>query len=421
MADKIDIKIDNTVAQQIFEYAYWANVKQGTEIAGWGHWTKDKGIYKLAPLLKQTASGAEVDTFPEGIFNDVNYDISDMNVQWHSHVNMGCTPSGMSGDKGLIVKALKVFPFLISIIVNCKGEYSCELNISKRGDFDLPEPLQFDCNLIRIYNKESAVRTEVYKKLRLPRPVRSKVIGFTSDNTTLITIKKNGKTYYNQYQDGCKWDNEARTWYMEEDKKAEDLTVRKAYKSNVHTYLAGKETTYGHYTIAGIKIQGQFDAKGEFTPDKAEVQKYNDAVQKETELIEADKKKVMNQKDKTGTVQTGLTNEPLDNGANMSITQLQHLTSQGLYEAKPYYNNILRCLMKIMNDFPMEFEYECDSSTGNIIVRNNAYHFTVEIDTDGTIYDETAKQMAWWQYLERVKLDKDFKYSISALEDVKYT
>src|SRR5690606_2508550 len=121
------IAISNKVMDKMFEYAAWANHHFGTEIAGWGHFSEENGIYKLAPLPKQTVKGAEVDSFPTEITNDVNYDISDMTVQWHSHVEMGVNPSYT--DKQFIKDALEIMPYLISIIVNVKGEYSAEINI----------------------------------------------------------------------------------------------------------------------------------------------------------------------------------------------------------------------------------------------------------------------------------------------------
>ena len=168
MADKIDIKIDAKVFYQMFEFSTYAKSLFGTEIAGWGHYTKDKGIYKLAPLPKQIISGAEVDTFPDEILRDTEYDISDMTVQWHSHVDFAPNPSGT--DEALIRKAMELFPYLISIIVNCKNEYTAMLNIKKSGEIYLPTPIRLDVNLVPYYDN-SEVKTLVKKQCKQPKAV----------------------------------------------------------------------------------------------------------------------------------------------------------------------------------------------------------------------------------------------------------
>ena len=67
---KIDITIDPAVLNKIFTYAHYADKHYGSEIAGWGHYTKDKGIYKLAPLSEQEVSSAEVEGFPDDILEE---------------------------------------------------------------------------------------------------------------------------------------------------------------------------------------------------------------------------------------------------------------------------------------------------------------------------------------------------------------
>jgi len=170
--DKIGIAIDAKVLYQMYEYAAYAETHFEAEVAGWGHYNKEDGIYKLAPLLPQIVSSAEVDTFPDQLVNNKDYDMSDMIVQWHSHVYMATNPSGT--DKELIKDALELFPMLISIIVNCKHEYSARLDIRKVGAdhcmINLDDPMTYDINLVPYYDN-SAVNKEVKKKLRKPKPV----------------------------------------------------------------------------------------------------------------------------------------------------------------------------------------------------------------------------------------------------------
>lgn len=127
----MNIPIHMDVFGEMLELANQAYEQFNSEIAGWAHYTKDKGIYKMAPLCKQIAEGMEIDTFPNDILENQNYDMSDMIVQWHSHVTLGTTPS--TTDIDLIKKATKLFPLLISVIVNIYGEYSCRIDSRRIG------------------------------------------------------------------------------------------------------------------------------------------------------------------------------------------------------------------------------------------------------------------------------------------------
>jgi len=170
--DKIKINIESATYHKMFEYAYFAKKHFSAEIAGWGHLDKERGIYKLAPLTKQYVEGAEVNNFPNDILNDTKYDISDLVVQWHSHVDMGTSPS--QPDKENIVNTLKLFPILVSIIVNCKGEYSARLDYknigSKNVNLSLSTIQTMDVELVPYYNN-SELSKEVLRKCSKP-PVK---------------------------------------------------------------------------------------------------------------------------------------------------------------------------------------------------------------------------------------------------------
>lgn len=167
------IAIDAKVMHQMFEYAAFAKHIYGSEIAGYGHYRETDGIYKLAPLTKQIVTGGDVDAFPSAIINDVKYDISDMIVQWHSHVEMDTFFSGT--DQKNIKDMLKLYPMLISIVVNVKGEYRARLDIRQvsygKHKFILPESdiVTFDLELIPYYTNNE-VYNEVKAKLRRPKP-----------------------------------------------------------------------------------------------------------------------------------------------------------------------------------------------------------------------------------------------------------
>ena len=53
MAGKIKIPIQSDVLNQMYDYAYYARKHFNAEVAGWGHYNKKNGIYKLAPLSQQ--------------------------------------------------------------------------------------------------------------------------------------------------------------------------------------------------------------------------------------------------------------------------------------------------------------------------------------------------------------------------------
>lgn len=168
---KINVPIDAKILYQMYEYAAYAEKHFKSEISGWAHYHPDKGIYKLAPLCKQEVSGAEVDNFPDEILNNMKYDISDMIVQWHSHVNMPTFQS--QTDKNNIAEALDLFPCLISIVVNCKNEYTATLDYNVVGTKSmqvlLEENQSVGVNLVPYY-ANTKISDEVLAKCSRPVP-----------------------------------------------------------------------------------------------------------------------------------------------------------------------------------------------------------------------------------------------------------
>jgi hypothetical protein len=227
--DKIKMSIDRKVFADMFEIAHWAKVHNQSEVAGWGHWTPEKGIYKLAPLLEQEASGAEVDTFPDAILNDVKYDVSDMTVQWHSHVDMSVFFSAT--DKKLIEEALELYPFLISIVVNCKGQYYAELNISRAGQFDLPVVVSLEVELVPIY-AQSRWSKIVKDKVRKPKPKERMIIHPIGASYT-PSENYYGSKYYDAYDGYNKeWRKERDTAVYEKVKVGDKIYWGSIYYDN---------------------------------------------------------------------------------------------------------------------------------------------------------------------------------------------
>jgi proteasome lid subunit RPN8/RPN11 len=126
---KSEIKISAKILFEMFQYAFYAKKNYNSEIAGWGHWQKNKGIYKLAPLTYQEVpqNGLEVEMSPDDLLK-TDYDMSDMLVRWHSHVN--CSTSLSKTDNDTIKELLRVMPFVISVVVNVKLETTCQVDIN---------------------------------------------------------------------------------------------------------------------------------------------------------------------------------------------------------------------------------------------------------------------------------------------------
>ena len=163
---KIDINIKPDVFDKMFMYAHYAVKHFDSEVAGWGHYTLDKGIYKLAPLCEQTASTAEVEGFPDDILEMPDYDISDMCVQWHSHGRLGVMWSKTDEDN--IADTLELTGFLISIVVNIKGEYKARVDyISHLDQVDIEEHISMKANIKRSY-KNRGIEREILKKISEP-------------------------------------------------------------------------------------------------------------------------------------------------------------------------------------------------------------------------------------------------------------
>jgi len=214
MANKMRMSIDARVLYQMYEYAAFAKAVYGSEIAGYGHYREKDGIYKLAPLTKQIVTGGDVDAFPSAIINDVKYDISDMVVQWHSHVEMSTFFSGV--DQRNIKDMLKLYPLLISIVVNVKQEYTARLDIRNiaygKHTMRLPESeiVSFDLELVPYYSSD-AVYNEVKEKLRRPRKkyVRTKIIQLPANNKPVNEDdeKYEGEDDYNSWWDDDMWNS----------------------------------------------------------------------------------------------------------------------------------------------------------------------------------------------------------------------
>lgn len=161
----VRIPIKSKILYEMYAYAAYAHhIYPNSEIAGWGHYNKEDGIYKLAPLLDQEAHSTEVITDTSALL-DKKYDTSDMIVQWHSHCYMQCSPSGEFGDLGNIKKLGKIMPMVLTVIVNLKMEYHAQLDIFKIKDFDLSEQVTIKVELVPYFENDKIYK-DVKKHLR---------------------------------------------------------------------------------------------------------------------------------------------------------------------------------------------------------------------------------------------------------------
>ena len=101
------------------------------EINGLGRVEKRKNDLVVVDsfILKQKVSRGDAETDPVALnrFVAEYEDPSKLNFQWHSHVNMRAEFSSTDTD------TIKEYPndFMISLVINKQGEYSCRLDLYK--------------------------------------------------------------------------------------------------------------------------------------------------------------------------------------------------------------------------------------------------------------------------------------------------
>ena len=161
--DKVDIIIDFQVYHDMMEYAAWAYDHYNSEVGGYAHYNREDGIYKVAPLCKQICHSTEADVNPIDILNDPKYDMSNMNVWWHSHPRMDVSPS--SKDTSTIAEWGKSMSVCIMLIINLEMEYYCRAYA--RNEFGLVS--EYEGKLIPYFTR-SEFSKEVLRKVKKPKP-----------------------------------------------------------------------------------------------------------------------------------------------------------------------------------------------------------------------------------------------------------
>lgn len=250
------ILIDANALNKMFRYAQYAQEHFDSEIAGWAHYNDDQGIYKLAPLTKQKASRTEVDNFPNDILEKPGYDISDMMVQWHSHVNMNVFWSGT--DENCIRETLKLTKTLISVVVNIFGEYKCRVDSIVLGRakhmVELNQQITQDC-ILQPYHQSAQCESDVLRCLKEePKPAYQPpviyngfrkyddyddtFVGYTGAGVTSFNIDKG---HYELLPYGSpikkKWNSLLKRWEHEhKEKKEEDIQPNTNSSNDGQTY-----------------------------------------------------------------------------------------------------------------------------------------------------------------------------------------
>jgi len=212
----MDIYIKPPVWKKIINYACAANEIHGTEIAGWGHYNQKKGIYKLAPLTKQEVKGAEVDSFPDELLKQSDYVISDMSVQWHSHVNMRAFFS--STDIANIKNNMKLMELLVSLVVNVREEYACRVDFAYYTPFGVRKVETID-NINVIVGNNTKIPEDILEE------VRTKCTKYTPPQ--IISATQIGFGYGREFGYGRDWTNPYFPDIVNDKKKVDKKTEEK--------------------------------------------------------------------------------------------------------------------------------------------------------------------------------------------------
>lgn len=102
-----------------------------TELSGYGYFNpKTMTIEKIFPLFPQRCSSSYTEIDDKAMVKmALDPQTRKVNFWWHSHVNMGCTPS--QTDHSFINDYGKTGELLVTLILNKKGEYYCRLDLFK--------------------------------------------------------------------------------------------------------------------------------------------------------------------------------------------------------------------------------------------------------------------------------------------------
>lgn len=117
------IYITPRVYKRIFQYADACSL----EISGFGQLSKDGVFDTLFPLFPQECTATETEIHEGALFALANSRYSaKVRVWWHSHVNMGVFWS--TTDVECISALGQNLPYLLSVVVNKKGEYEARVD-----------------------------------------------------------------------------------------------------------------------------------------------------------------------------------------------------------------------------------------------------------------------------------------------------
>lgn len=156
---------------------------------------EDKIYVKDVYIPEQTATGVEVTTSAEQIFNMLE-ELKDPVPMWcHSHVNMATNPSPKDIETSKELLELG-FPFLIMFIINKRGEMHAEC-FTVRDEFFL----SYDVPIRRI----GAYDFEEWAKLQVKEKMKEKYTYFHHKAPSNQTSEKSKTNYRNYLEEEELW------------------------------------------------------------------------------------------------------------------------------------------------------------------------------------------------------------------------
>ncbi len=165
-AETIKVYVPEKDWEKILTYC---RIAKPMEIMGLAHAeiTPKGDVYVAEPLiLKQEVTGATCELDKEELVRFIgNYEnIAKVKCVWHSHVDMTAKFSSCDRDTSNTMALLGQMmaegsSWFLSLVVNCKGEYECVVDMYK------PFRVKLDAEIMTLIDKNDALEAEVKELL----------------------------------------------------------------------------------------------------------------------------------------------------------------------------------------------------------------------------------------------------------------
>lgn len=141
------------------------------EINGLGTVERDDNTFTITDIfiLDQLAQPAHVAIDPKALNRHVydtvksGGDVSNLKFQWHSHVNM---PTFFS-DEDVLTTGNYMNDFMISLVSNKRGQYSCRIDIYKPLFLSIEVPLYVKIPVIDRHQISESCQQEIVKHVKV--------------------------------------------------------------------------------------------------------------------------------------------------------------------------------------------------------------------------------------------------------------